>query len=127
MRLVTLFFFALFSLNAAAATLSPAEQRQMLNDIAAELRCPMSPNLTVLESETQIAFELKGLIGQKLAQGQEKAEIIDFLAERYGDQIRYNPKMSGQTALLWAGPALFLLLLLALLVLPAMRKRAAQR
>ena len=41
---------------------------------------------------------------------QSDQEIINFLTERYGDFILFNPPMKGVTYFLWFGPAFFLLL-----------------
>ncbi|ABZ75124.1 cytochrome C biogenesis protein [Shewanella halifaxensis HAW-EB4] len=77
-------------------------------EIAHELRCPMSVNQNLFDSSAPIASELKGQIFLMLDQGESKAEIIDFLVQRYGEKIRYQPSFSSATALLWFGPLLLL-------------------
>lgn len=53
---------------------------------------------SLYESEAPIAAELKGLIYKKLAAGESKEQILTFLSERYGEQIRYEPAMNASTA-----------------------------
>jgi cytochrome c-type biogenesis protein CcmH len=47
--------------------------------------------------------------------GKSDKEIIDYLTQRYGKFILYNPPVDPTTYLLWFGPFLFLLLGLAML------------
>lgn len=34
-------------------------------------------------------------------EGKSEVEIIGWMTERYGDFVRYNPPLTGQTLLLW--------------------------
>ena len=43
------------------------------------------------------------------APGKTDDEIIDFMVERYGDYVLYNPPFKAKTFLLWCGPAIFFL------------------
>lgn len=88
---------------------TPDQIRDLGFEIAHELRCPMSVNQNLFDSGAPIASELKGQIFLMLEQGESKAAIIDFLVERYGEKIRYQPSFSMATALLWFGPILLLL------------------
>ncbi len=73
-------------------------------EIAKELRCPSSTNQSLYESESAIAAELKAKIYQMLENGQSKEEIFSYFAQRYGEQIRYQPEMTGSTMWLWIVP-----------------------
>ncbi|MCL1038391.1 cytochrome c-type biogenesis protein CcmH [Shewanella submarina] len=100
----------LFIASSEAAMVYTPEQKKNLGfEIARELRCPMSVNQSLFDSNAQIANELKGHIFRLLDEGKTKGEIIDYLVQRYGEKIRYSPGLSGGTALLWFGPALLLL------------------
>ena len=90
--------------DALAAPLSGKELRDEAVSIAKVLRCPVSPNLTLYESEAAISSELKGVIYEKLREGQTREQIFAFMVERYGEQIRYEPDMNAGTAALWAAP-----------------------
>ncbi|MGI3003770.1 cytochrome c-type biogenesis protein [Shewanella algae] len=80
-------------------------------DISKELRCPMATNQNLFESETAIASELKAQIYLMLQQGKSREQILNFMVERYGEQIRYQPSLNAGTALLWLGPIVLLLVL----------------
>ena len=83
--------------------------REEATEISKLLRCPASVNLTLYESETAIASELKAQIYLQLQQGKERDAVIDFIVQRYGEQIRYKPALTAGTALLWAAPGGLLL------------------
>lgn len=68
------------------------------------LRDPSSANNTLFESETALSGELKALIYQKLREGSTRGEILDYMAERYGEAVRYQPDFNATTFLLWAAP-----------------------
>ncbi|MCL1075399.1 cytochrome c-type biogenesis protein [Shewanella dokdonensis] len=99
--------------------LASAEQNliRLSNDIAKALRCPAAINQSLYESEAPIAAELKAQIYQMLQQGQSQEQIIDFMVQRYGERIRYQPALTPATALLWIAPVLLVLGCGSLLVL----------
>ena len=68
------------------------------------LRDPASANYTLFDSESAIAGELKASIYEQLRAGRTREEIFDFMVERYGEMIRYEPDFNSGTALLWAAP-----------------------
>ncbi len=68
------------------------------------LRDPSSANNTLYESETALSGELKARIYQKLREGASRGEILDYMAERYGEAVRYQPDFNATTFLLWAAP-----------------------
>ena len=59
---------------------------------------------------------------ERLAEGKNEVEIIGWMTERYGDFVRYNPPLTGQTLVLWALPVV-LLLLMALILWRVRAKR----
>ncbi|MGS0728983.1 cytochrome c-type biogenesis protein, partial [Shewanella sp. 0m-11] len=59
-------------------------------------------------------------------QGESKAEIIDFLVQRYGEKIRYQPSFSAATAVLWFGPILLLFGIIAFAVMWIREQRKHQ-
>ncbi|MBY5991349.1 cytochrome c-type biogenesis protein CcmH [Ferrimonas balearica] len=120
MRILMLLLLCVGSL--AQATELDRDQRQAYEAIAAQLRCPASVNLTVLESQAPIAFELKARIAERVLAGADSKTVIAELEARYGPQIRYRPKLAADTALLWFGPLGLLCLLVGGLVWSARRR-----
>lgn len=85
-----------------------------VNRLTSELRCLVCQNQTVADSQAELAVQLKLVVRQQLAQGATDQQVIDFMVARYGDFILYRPPVNRVTWLLWTGPALLLLLGLAL-------------
>ncbi len=83
-------------------------ERQML-DIAAKLRCTVCQNQPVSESHSGLAGDMRNLITEKLKQGNNEAEIMQFFVDRYGDYVLLEPPQSGNGTLLWVLPPLLLL------------------
>lgn len=82
------------------------------DSLIAELRCPQCLNTNLAGSDAMIAQDLRREVHRMLLEGFSDDEILDFMHERYGDFILYEPRMSAGTFLLWFGP-LFLGLLAA--------------
>lgn len=107
------FFFAAGSAYAAGiaapSAADPAlEARMML--IAEELRCLVCQNETIAASHAELAMDLRAQIREQLQQGRSPQQVLDFMAQRYGDFVLYRPPLKAQTVLLWAGPFALLLL-----------------
>lgn len=95
---------------AQAQPISSLSYQQQAIDISKVLRCPMATNQSLFESQAPIAHELKAQIFSMLEQGQNQDEIIDFMVQRYGQKIRYQPEFKASTFALWFGPLLLLVL-----------------
>lgn len=88
---------------------NPQQQEKALS-IASQLRCPQCQNQNLLESNAPVAVSMRHQVYTMVAEGKNEAEITARMTERYGDFVRYNPPLNGQTLLLWALPCLLLLL-----------------
>ena len=60
-----------------------------------------------------------------LQQGKSKDDIIQFMTDRYGDFVLYNPPLKTKTALLWLGPIAFLITGLTMIFWFIRRKKNA--
>ena len=85
----------------------PVVEKRMVA-ISEELRCLVCQNESLADSHAPLAMDLKREIRQMMEQGQSDAQIRDFLRQRYGDFVNYNPPLRASTLLLWAGPLLLL-------------------
>lgn len=77
---------AIFVLQPAAA--SPAERTDAL---AHELRCPDCQGLSVADSHTRAAVEIRRQISELVAEGASDAEVRDHFVARYGEWILLAP------------------------------------
>ena len=92
------------------------EKEKRFHELAFELRCPKCQNQNIADSNAAIAQDLRTKIFQMLNADKSDNEIVDYMVERYGDFVLYEPRVKPETYLLWFGPALFLLLGLVIVV-----------
>ncbi len=81
-----------------------------VNKLSAELRCLVCQNQTIADSHADLATDLKNQVRDQLRAGRSEQQVIDYMTQRYGDFVLYRPPFKATTVLLWAGPALLLLI-----------------
>ncbi len=99
--------------------------QQRYEAINRELRCLVCQNQTIADSNATLAQDLRREVREMIAAGKTDDEIRVFMIERYGDFVLYRPRMTAQNFLLWAAPAL-LLLIAAVVLVRVVRRRAQQ-
>jgi len=102
-----------------------SEQQAAYENLTSELRCLVCQNQTIADSNAELAADLRRQVYEMLQQGKSKQDIAQFMTERYGDFVLYNPPFKLKTGLLWIGPVVFLLIGLVAVFLFARRKKAA--
>ena len=131
MRIFIIFCFLCLSHIAQAVVeyhaFAQPEQEQAYLSIISELRCLVCQNQTIADSNADLAKDLRQQVYEMLEKGQSKQQIIDFMTDRYGDFVLYNPALKLKTALLWLGPIAFLLIgLITVVIIARKRKQASQ-
>lgn len=87
---------------------SPKQEAQF-NHLLRELRCLVCQNQDLADSNAPLAKDLRQEVYQLVKSGKSDDEIIHYLTARYGDFILFKPPVKIVTALLWFGPAMFML------------------
>lgn len=97
-------------------------------DLTATLRCPKCQNQAIGDSDSPIAGDMRDRVYALLQDGRSDKEILDFMVNRFGDYVLYNPRLEGRTLLLWGLPAALVLLgaLLVVLMVRARRRTSAR-
>ena len=90
--------------------LATAKQDAQFSHLLKELRCLVCQNQDLADSNAELAKDLRRQVYSLVKEGKSDSEIISYLTERYGDFILFNPPLKSLTAMLWFGPALFLIL-----------------
>jgi len=95
------------------------EPKEMLADPALEarareisrgLRCVVCQNESIDESDADLAHDLRVLVRERLKAGDSDEQVVQFIVDRYGDFVLLRPPVKPETYLLWASPAILLLL-----------------
>jgi cytochrome c-type biogenesis protein CcmH len=101
---------------------SPIYQERF-RDLTHQFRCLVCQNQTLADSNAPLAVDMKNQILQMINGGSKDQEITDFLTQRYGDFISYQPPFNRLTFLLWFGP-LGLLIFSASILIRAYARRS---
>jgi cytochrome c-type biogenesis protein CcmH len=88
------------------ATASDLDAR--VRDIASQLRCPICQGLSVADSPSELANEMRTLVREQLQQGKTSAEVLDYFTQRYGEWILLAPPKHGFNLVIWVLPFVLL-------------------
>lgn len=126
--LITVFLLLLSPLSYAvdAHQFSNPQQQADYQSLVSELRCLVCQNQTIGDSNAELAADLRRQVHEMLQQGKSKVEIQQFMTDRYGDFVLYNPPLKAKTGLLWLGPVAFLVIGLLSVFLLVRRKKITQ-
>ena len=111
-----------WSKEAVPVAEDPEVEKRMLT-LTENLRCLVCQNETIADSRADFSNDIRREIREQIKANKTDPEIIQFLVDRYGDFVLYNPPMKATTILLWFGPAALLLLGLISLVMYLRRRR----
>lgn len=75
-----------------------------------ELRCTVCQNEPLESSNAPLAADLREQVYQQIMGGRSDFEIRQYMRDRYGDFVLYNPPLAGHTLILWLGPIALLLI-----------------
>ncbi|HIL96282.1 MAG TPA: cytochrome c-type biogenesis protein CcmH [Pseudomonadales bacterium] len=101
------------------------EMRDRYHALIDELRCPKCLNTNLAGSDSMIAKDLRREVHRLILEGKSDAEVLDFMHQRYGDFILYDPQLKPSTWLLWFGP--LLLFMVALVIVFNVSRRYSNR
>ncbi len=72
------------------------------------LRCLVCQGQSIADSDADMAADMRALVRQRIAAGEAPNAVRDWLIERYGDYVSYDPPLSTATGVLWIAPLLLL-------------------
>ena len=75
-----------------------------------ELRCTVCQNEPLESSNAPLAADLREMVYVQIMDGRSDFEIRQYMRDRYGDFVLYNPPLAGHTLILWVGPIALLLI-----------------
>jgi cytochrome c-type biogenesis protein CcmH len=89
---------------------SDEKNDNLKNKILKNIRCLICQGQSVYDSESDFASSIKLVVDKKINERLSEAQIYEFLREKYGDWIIYEPKLNKNTYILWLLPILLFLL-----------------
>lgn len=119
-------------LAAPVAAQHPAThvEEQAVYDIASRLRCVVCQNLSVADSPSEMANQMRAIVRERLAAGERPEQVIQYFVDRYGEWVLLAPTTEGFNLLVWLAPVAAVLVgfaIAALLLARWTRRGAAAR
>ena len=81
-----------------------------------ELRCPKCQGSNLAGSNAPIAIDLKREVYRLVKLGKTEKEVKNYLVDRYGNFIVYDPPFKSDTYALWLAPLIIFLITLSVIL-----------
>ena len=81
-----------------------AEARRLMET----LRCLVCQGQSIADSDAEMADDMRALVRQRIVAGETPGEVRQWLIQRYGNYVTYDPPLSPMTAPLWLAPLILL-------------------
>ena len=98
--LIISFILIVFAYNSVLAE----DKTSKVDKISKNLRCLICQGQSVYDSQSDFAISVRDLIKKKIEDGNSDEDIYEYLKNKYGDWIMYEPELDKKTALLWILP-----------------------
>lgn len=96
-----------FAIDSEGPLEDPALQARF-EDLTWQLRCLVCQNQNIADSNADLAKDLRRQTREMLLAGKSDKEILDYMTDRYGDFVLYQPRFTPKNWLLWGAPVLLL-------------------
>src|ERR1700680_3619085 len=75
-----------------------------VREVASSLRCPVCQNLSIEDSPSQLAQDMKREVRQRLAAGDSPDDVRRYFISRYGEWVLTKPRAAGVNLSVWLLP-----------------------
>ena len=102
-------FIILFLVTGFSELKSNEVNDVLKNKILKNIRCLICQGQSVYDSESEFASSIKLIVERRINEELEEEQIYEYLKEKYGDWIIYDPELNKKTYVLWLLPLLLFL------------------
>ena len=102
-------FMILFLVTSFSELKSDEVNDVLKNKILKNIRCLICQGQSVYDSESEFASSIKLIVDRKINEGLKEKQIYQFLREKYGDWVIFDPQLNKNTYVLWLLPLLLFL------------------
>jgi cytochrome c-type biogenesis protein CcmH len=108
MKILKIFIIIFLSIGFSQLK-SDEKNDKFKSKILKNIRCLICQGQSVYDSESEFSYTIKLIVDEKINEGLKEEKIYEFLREKYGDWIIYDPKLNKNTYILWLLPLLLFL------------------
>jgi len=108
MKILKIFIIIFLSIGFSQSK-SNEKSDEIKSKILKNIRCLICQGQSVYDSESDFASSIKLIVEKKINEGSNEEQIYEFLREKYGDWIIFDPKLNKNTYILWLLPLLLFL------------------
>ena len=101
------------------------QQEEQFKELGHTLRCPKCQNNTIADSNAELAQDLRHKVYEMTKDGKSKNEIVEYMIDRYGNFVTYNPPFTPATSILWLGPLAVVVLGFGLIIVRSRKNKQA--
>jgi cytochrome c-type biogenesis protein CcmH len=95
------------------------------NEIAALVRCPVCQGMSIADSKSEMAINMKKRVHELLSQGYTEQQILDDFEQSYGQFVLLKPKFEGVNSLVWLIPVIAVIAGIVVVTLKLRRPQTA--
>ena len=110
MKVLKLFFIIIILLANFTKVSSSEIKDNLVNKISKNIRCLICQGQSIYDSQSDFSISMRLVIKKKLEEGLTEKEIYDFLKDKYGQWISYEPEFNKKTFILWILPILLFII-----------------
>ncbi|MYB33691.1 MAG: cytochrome c-type biogenesis protein CcmH [Gammaproteobacteria bacterium] len=99
------------------------EQQRTYDRLIRELRCLVCKNQNLLDSNAELAADLRKKTHELVVEGKNYQEVVEYMTDRFGTFVMYRPPLKTSTFALWGLPFLGFVLILTVII-HRIRKRS---
>ncbi len=82
--------------------------QERYENLTHEFRCMQCQNNSIADSPVGLASDLRRDVAELLVAGKSDQEVRDYMVQRYGEVILFNPPFKPRTAWVWITPLIVL-------------------
>lgn len=90
----------------AASALSDSALDAMTRALSSELRCPVCQGLSLADSPSELALEMRDVIKDQLRAGKSPEQVRQYFIGKYGEWILLEPQPHGLNLIVYILPVL---------------------
>jgi len=109
MKILKIFIIIFLSINFTNLN-ADKKNDELKNKILKNTRCLICQGQSVYDSESDFSSSIKLIVDKKINKGLKEEQIYQYLREKYGDWIIYDPQLNKNTYILWLLPLLLFLI-----------------